>query len=173
MIPASIRLLPPMRLSLATLSLGLCLATAPAWAERADREQPMNIEADSLRYDDARQTSVFTGNVVVTKGTLILKGHEVEVRQDAQGNASGRVRGQPSQPAFFRQKRDGLDEFIEGEADRIDYDSVADTVTFNGQAVLRRYRGATLNDETRGSRIVYNGTSETFTVQGGTSGKTA
>lgn len=173
MIPASIRLLPPTRLSVAMLCLGLCLVAAPTWAERADRQQPMNIEADSLRYDDARQTSVFTGNVVVTKGTLILKGHEIEVRQDAQGNASGLVRGKTSQPAFFRQKRDGLDEFIEGEAERIDYDSVADTVTFNGQAVLRRYRGATLNDETRGSRIVYNGTRETFTVEGGASGRTA
>ncbi len=43
----------------------LCLAGA-AQAEKADRNKPMNIEADSLRYDDLKQVSVFTGRVVLT-----------------------------------------------------------------------------------------------------------
>ncbi|NIC43281.1 lipopolysaccharide transport periplasmic protein LptA [Aquabacterium sp. A08] len=141
--------------------------SAPALAERADRLQAMNIEADALRYDDARQTSVFTGNVVITKGSIVIRGQQVDVLQDAQNNQFSTVLGREGQRAFFRQKREGLEEFIEGEALRIDYDSQADTVKFIGQAVLRRYRGATLSDQTSGGTIVYDNRTEVFTVDAG------
>lgn len=144
-----------------------------AHAERADRDKPMNAEADALRYDDGKQISVFTGNVVITKGTIVIRGDRVEVRQDAQGNQFGQVLGSPSAQAFFRQKRDGVDEYIEGVADRIDYNGQADNVRFQGRAVLRRYRGSTLSDETAGSLIVYDNLAETFSVDGGTANRTA
>jgi lipopolysaccharide export system protein LptA len=147
--------------------LALLLGTGTARADRADRLQPMNVEADSLRVDDARQNSVFSGNVVVSKGSIRIRGQQLEVRQDEQGNQFGTVLGGPGQPAFFRQKREGLDEFIEGEAQRIDYNGQADTVRFTGQAVLRRFKGATLNDETRGGLIVYDNRSATFAVDSG------
>jgi lipopolysaccharide export system protein LptA len=154
---------------------GICLLaglllTGVAQAEKADRSLPLNAEADALRYDDARQTSVFTGNVVITKGTIVIRGARVEVRQDAQGHQFGTVYGSPG---FFRQKRDGVDEFIEGTAQRIEYDSQADTVRFLGDAVLKRFKGTQLNDETTGSLIVYNNTTDVFTVDGGTSSRTA
>ncbi|RJP66371.1 MAG: lipopolysaccharide transport periplasmic protein LptA [Comamonadaceae bacterium] len=151
-----------------------CLAAAlwcagAAQAEKADRSLPLNAEADALRYDDARQTSVFTGNVVITKGSIVIRGAQVEVRQDAQGNQFGIVNGSPG---FFRQKRDGVDEFIEGTAQRIEYDSKADTVRFAGSAVLKRFKGTQLNDETTGNVIVYNNTSDVFTVDGGIANRT-
>lgn len=152
----------------------VCLAAAlwcagAAQAEKADRNLPLNAEADALRHDDARQTSVFTGNVVITKGTIVIRGDQVEVRQDAQGNQFGIVHGKPG---FFRQKRDGVDEFIEGTGQRIDYDSKADTVRFTGNAVLKRFKGTQLNDETTGNVIVYNNTSDVFTVDGGGANRT-
>lgn len=145
-------------------TLGLLIACAlagTAQAEQADRLKPMNVESDNLRYDDARQVSIFTGNVVITKGTIVIRGNQVEVRQDAQGNQFGIVLGNL---AYFKQKRDGVNEFIEGEARRIEYDSRADNVRFIGDAVLRRYLGTQLNDETRGSVIVYDNRTEVFTV---------
>lgn len=141
-----------------------------ALAERADRNKPLSAEADSLRYDDARQTSVFSGNVVITKGTILIRGAQVEVRQDTQGHQFGLVSGSPG---FFRQKREGLDEFIEGQASRIEYDSQTETVKFSGSAVLRRYKGTQLNDETSGDVITYNGASDTFSVEGGPGSRTA
>ena len=87
------------------LAAGLLFAAA-AQAEKADRNLPLNAESDALRYDDARQTSIFTGNVVITKGTIVIRGAKVEVRQDAQGNQFGIVNGNPG---FFRQKRDGVE----------------------------------------------------------------
>lgn len=164
---------PASRLLCAVLAAVLVVASPMVLAERADRLAPMNIEADMLRHDDANQISVFTGNVIVTKGSIVLRGQELQVRQDAQGHQRSVVIGSPAQRAFFRQKREGLDEFVEAEALRIDYDSLSDTVTLTGQAVLRRLRGTVLSDETQGSRIVYNGTLETFTVEGGAAGRTA
>jgi lipopolysaccharide export system protein LptA len=142
------------------LALGLALATGAAQAEKADSAKPMNVEADALRYDDLRQVSVFTGRVIVTKGTIVLRGARIEVRQE------------PGKRAFFRQKREGVDEFIEGEALTIEYDGRADKVKFIGQAEMRRLRGTTLNDEMTGSLITYDNTSEVFTVDGGPAGAT-
>lgn len=153
------------RFSLFTACI-LALASPWAAAENADKSKPMNIEADSLRYDDARQVSVFSGRVVITKGSIVIRGQQVEVRQDAQGNQFGVVTASSTEPAFFRQKREAVDEFIEGEAQTIEYDSKADTVRFVQKAQLRRFRGATLADQISGGVIVYDNTKDQFTVDG-------
>jgi lipopolysaccharide export system protein LptA len=151
----------------ALLPLALALALGPAQAEKADRSKPMNVEADALRYDDLKQTSVFTGKVVLTKGTILIRGARVDVRQDPDGYQYGVVTAEPGKLAFYRQKREGVDEFVEGEAEVIEYDGKADKVKFMKQAELRRFRGATLNDEMVGSLITYDNTSDVFTVDGG------
>jgi lipopolysaccharide export system protein LptA len=155
------------------LMLAAALAAFPAAAEKGDRDKPMNAEADALRYDDLKQTSVFTGNVVITKGTIIIRGARVDVMQDAEGYQTAIVIAAPDKLAFYRKKRDGVDEFIEGEGERIEYDSRADTVKFIKQAVLRRYAGATLADETTGSLIVYDNPTDVFTVDSAGQNRTA
>ena len=158
-----------MKLSLSTVLLLAALAPGVSLvrAEQADRNKPMNVEADALRYDDAKKTSVFTGRVVLTKGSILIRGARIEVRQDPDGYQYGLVTAEPGKLASFRQKREGLDEFIEGQGESIEYDSRADTVKFIKQAQLRRYLGATLNDEMSGGVIVYNNSTEVFTIDGG------
>jgi lipopolysaccharide export system protein LptA len=156
------------------LPVFLTLGTAfPAHAEKADRDKPMNAEADALRYDDLKQTSVFTGNVVITKGTTIVRGERVDVMQDPEGYQQAVSIAAPGKLAFYRKKRDGVDEYIEGEGERIEYDSRADLVKFIKRAVVRRYNGATLVDETTGSLIVYDNNTDVFTVDGGAQNRTA
>ena len=156
--------------SLVSLFLVAMLAGGMAHAEKADSAKPMNIEADALRHDDLKQISVFTGNVVVTKGTIILRGAQLEVRQDAQGYQFGVMTAEPGKRAFFRQKRDTApgapDEFVEGEGEVIEYDGRADIVKFIRRAELRRYMGATLADQLNGDLIVYNNLTGIFTVDG-------
>jgi lipopolysaccharide export system protein LptA len=155
--------------ALARLGLGLALAVlaGAAGAEKADRNKPMNVESDALRYDDLQQTSVFTGRVVLTKGSIVIRGAQIDVRQDPEGYQFGIVKAEPGKLAFFRQKREGVDEYIEGESEVIEYDGRADTVRFIRSAQLRRLRGATLADEVNGSMILYNNTTDVFTVDGG------
>lgn len=160
-----------MNTSIASLTLALALAAAgPAMAERADRTKPMNVEADALRYDDVAQTSVFTGRVVVTKGTIVIRGAKITVRQDPEGYHFGVVTSEPGKQAFFRQKRDGVDEFMEGEADTIEYDGRADKVRFVGRAEMRRLRGGTVADETSGALITYDNATDQFAVDGDSPG---
>jgi lipopolysaccharide export system protein LptA len=148
----------------------LALAAGVAFAEKADRAKPMNVEADSLKYDDLNQTSVFTGRVVVTKGSIVIRGARVEVKQDPEGYQFGVVTAEPGKRAFFRQKRDNVDEYIEGEGDTIEYDGKADRVKFIGRAEMRRLRGATVADETSGALITYDNTTDHFSVDGNPGG---
>jgi lipopolysaccharide export system protein LptA len=157
--------------------VSLALLHGFAWAEKADRNKPMNAEADALRYDDLKQTSVFTGNVVITKGSMIIRGAQVDVRQDPEGYQFGTATEKSGKRAFFRQKRDaapgGVEEWIEGEAESILYNGKADTITFSKNAVMRRYKGSAVSDEVSGSQIVYDNVTDVFSVAGGASNATA
>lgn len=154
--------------SLALMVLSLSVSTA--WAEKADRDKPLNANADALKYDDLKQTSVFTGNVIITKGSIIMRGGQVDVRQDPQGFQFATITSNGNIQAYFKQKREnGADEWIEGLADTIEYDGKADTVRFVKKANLKRLRGATLSDEIVGGLVVYDNTTDVYTVDGGAS----
>ena len=161
-----------MKKSFLPILLLTALACAPGvvQAEKADRNKPMNIEADALRHDELKQTSVFTGRVVMTKGSIVLRGARLDVRQDADGYQYGVVTAEPGKRAFFRQKRDTVvgapDEFIEGESEVIEYDGKADNVRFITRAEMRRYRESVVTDELSGAVIVYNNLTDVFTVDG-------
>ena len=148
----------------------LAAAMGTAQAEKADRNKPMNIEADALHHDELQQVSTFTGNVVLTKGTIVLRGAKLEVRQDAEGYQFGKVWAAPGKRAFFRQKRDtqpgAPDEYVEGEGEIIEYDGKKDDVRLIQRGQLRRYTGATLSDDITGNIITYNNLTDVFTVDG-------
>jgi lipopolysaccharide export system protein LptA len=135
-------------------------------AEKADQNQKMFIEADQLRSDDLKQITVYTGSVVVSKGTLLMRGARLEIREDPQGNQFGTLTAQAGKRAFFRQKREGVNEWLEGEAQTIEYDGKTDVVKFIQNAELRRLQGATLNDQLNGALIVYDNKTDVFTMTG-------
>ena len=130
-----------------------------AQAEKADREKPVNVESDRVTVDDVKQLSVFEGNVVLTQGTMVIRGDRMEVRQDKEGFKQGTVWGKR---AYFRQKREGVNEFIEGWGDRIEYDSRADKVQLFTNAALKRG-----DDDVTGDYISYDAITEFFQVIGG------
>jgi lipopolysaccharide export system protein LptA len=146
----------------------LLMATVPvaAVAEKADRDKPTHIESDTLVHDDLKQVSIFTGRAVLTKGTLILRGDRIEMREDADGYQFGVVLPESGKRAFFRQKREGVNEFIEGEGLRIEYDGKRDVVTILDKGEVRRYRGPVLADQMLGQRIVYENLTDVFSIDG-------
>lgn len=149
------------------LSLSLVLGVGAAQAEKADRNKPIQIESDALRYDDAKQISVFTGRVVLTKGSIVIRGARLEIKQDPQGYQYGVVSEEPGKRAFFRQKRESVaEEYVEGQADLIDYNGRTDMVTLSGTAQLRRLRGDVLADDVVGAVIRYNNQTDVFSVDG-------
>ncbi len=144
----------------------LLLAVAPAsFALKSDRDAPTQVESDRMLYDDLKQTNVFIGNVVLTKGTIRLLADRLVVRQDAEGFQYATATGEP---ARFRQKRDGTGEqWVEGHAQQIDYDGRADTVRLQRNAMLRRTQDGRVLDEVHGNDILYESRTEFFTVEGG------
>jgi lipopolysaccharide export system protein LptA len=152
---------------LAAVLVGLA-ASGPALAEKADRFKPLNVEADQPgRIDLLNQFVVFNGNVVVTKGTMTIRAGRIEVRETPEGYHSAVAIGAANKPATFRQKRDGVDEWIEGEAERLEYDGKTDTIRFVTNAAVRRLRGSTVADEIAGNVVSYDSIAEVFSVSGG------
>jgi lipopolysaccharide export system protein LptA len=157
----------------AAVLAALCL-TGTAQAERADRTKPLNVAADRQgTFDLLKQVIVFSGNVIITKGSIVIKADRVEVREAPDGYRTAVAIGGGAKPATFRQKRDNVDEHIDGQADRLEYDEKGDVVRFVGNAMVRRLRGATIGDEVTGSLITYDNTTEVFSVSGGTQANTA
>lgn len=142
-------------------ALAVCLPLQ-ANAEKADRNKPVNVESDTLRVDDAKKAAVYEGNVVLTQGTLLLTADRIEVRQDERGFTSG-VATSTGKPVYFRQKREGRDEYVEGTGSRLEYDATVETVKLSGAARLKRGE-----EEVRGQVIIYDARAETYHALGAT-----
>ena len=139
----------------------LMLATAlpvPVLAEKADRDKPVHLEADNVTLDDMKKLSVFQGNVVLIQGTLMMRADRIEARQNGDGLQSVSASGRP---VSFRQKRDGVDEYIEGYANQVEFDNVQSLLSLSGEARLRKG-----DDEIRGSLITYDAKTEFYKVAG-------
>lgn len=153
----------------ATLSLGLAVCLSPlAYAARAESEQPIYVQADRWTYDDLKQVNILTGNVIVTKGTLTIKGDRVILKQDAKGYQAITSYAERQERAYFRQELGGARGYIEGYGKQIDYNSQSDlTVLTRCATVRRRLPSAQLLDEISGSVIRYDGRKEFYTASAG------
>ncbi len=151
-----------MKLIIAIGLFGLCF-TQSVWAERADREKPIYLEADRATVEDvnrkeSNRVSVFTGNVILTQGTLRISADKVIMKEDLHGFRYATAIGDL---VSFRQKRDGLNEYVEGWSQRVEYDSKTDKIELFRQARLKRG-----SDEVQGDYISYDMKTEFFKVIG-------
>lgn len=148
--------------------LGLAHPLAPVHAAPAlDQEVPTLIDSDRLEYDDARQISVFSGNVVLTRGQLTLHSARLELRQEPNGDQFAVATAEGGRQVFVRQTNPDHVEVIEGYADRAEYASNSNILEFIGHAVVSRMACGQTIDQVRGERIRYNQESEVYTATGG------
>jgi lipopolysaccharide export system protein LptA len=145
----------------------------PAHAEKADKDKPMNIEADTMRHDESLKLTKFNGNVVAIKGTLVMRADRMEVQEDSKGQQIAKFWAAPKQRIFFRQKREGVDEYTEGEGETAIYDKQADQITLIQRAEARILRGSEVANQVTGDKIVFNNTTEVMTVDGQPKGQAA
>jgi len=139
----------------------LLLVAFTASAEKADRDKPINLEADAVTVNDAKKTSIYTGNVILTQGTLIIRGDKLIVREDNNGFQHSTSYGNPT---TFKQKREGKDEYIEGSGQRIEYDARMDKVQLYTKAWVKRG-----DDIVHGDYISYDANAEYAEAIGGSS----
>jgi lipopolysaccharide export system protein LptA len=152
----------------------LALHLPQALAERADRDKPTQIEGDKCVTEELKQVSVCSGNVVLTRGTLRITGERMEVREDAEGYRHATVTAAPGRLATFRQRQDaartGVEEYVEGAAERVEYDERAETVKLIQRALWKRLENEQPRDEVAGNLITYDSRSATYSVAGGKEG---
>jgi lipopolysaccharide export system protein LptA len=137
----------------------LMLAAFQAQAEKADKDKPIDLEADSVTVDDAKKISIYTGNVILTQGTLVIRGDKLVVREDINGFQHSTSYGNPT---TFKQKMEGKNEYMEGSAQRIEYDGRMDKVQLYTKAWVKRGR-----DIVHGDYIMYDANAEYAEVIGG------
>ena len=145
--------------------LAACLLAALSLnvhAEKADREKPINIEADRFSMDDINKVQIFEGNVVLIQGTLQLRTNRLVVTQDADGFQKGVATGGADGLARFRQKLEGKDEYMEGEGERIEHDARSEVTQFFVRAWVKNGQ-----DEVKGHYISYNSLTENYLVTNG------
>jgi len=145
-----------------------CLLAASAstvFAERADREKQIVVAGDRAVADDAQKTLVFDGNVVITQGTMRMTASKVTVREDKDKHQYYVANGAP---VTFRQKRDNVDEWIEGQADRAEFDDRNDVLKLFNRARVKRN-----NDELTGEFITYDMRRDVAEVTGAPAGTVA
>lgn len=159
----------PTIFALTLVALGW-LAAGTAQAEKADRDKPTNVEANQMFYDEAKQINTFVGNVVLTRGTLVMHAEKLMIRQDAAGYQYATMYAVVGGVTKFRQKRDGGKElWIEGyAADRIEYDTKNDIAKLYKNAKVKMLEGARVTDEVEGELISYDSRAEFYTVSGST-----
>jgi lipopolysaccharide export system protein LptA len=145
------------RLSLLIVGFSISLE---AFAEAADRDKPIELEADTVTVNDAKKISTYSGTVILTQGTLVIRADKLIVREDKEGFQHSTSTGNPT---TFKQKREGKNEYMEGSAQRIEYDGRMDKVQLYTKAWVKRGE-----DIVHGDYISYDANAEYAEVIGGT-----
>jgi lipopolysaccharide export system protein LptA len=145
----------------ARLAAASCTALAlavPAHAEKADREKPINFSGDTGDANLQARGGTLAGHVIITQGTLEIRADRIVFRQNADNTLSATAYGNP---VALRQKRDGVDEYYEGYAQRLEYDGSKELVELFDNALLKRGQ-----DEIRSNYVSYNTATELFKAEG-------
>ena len=124
-------------------------------AEQADRTKPVEVEADVANVDQTNRIKTLEGNAILTQGSMRLTAERIVIKEDEAGYTTAQIFGGPNGQVAFRQKREGTTDFMEGSADRAEFDDQADTIK-----LLSRARLKSGGDELKGEYIYYNSATE-------------
>jgi lipopolysaccharide export system protein LptA len=150
----------------------LSFVALTAWAERADSLKQAEIKFDTGNMDEVTQTRTLTGNVVMTRGTLTVKADKAVLKEAPEGYMYLTLTAAPGKVATFRQKRDGAgDLWVEGQAQRIEYDERTELVKLFSSAIVRQLENGRLSSEVNGAFISYDNRTEVADVRNDASGQ--
>jgi lipopolysaccharide export system protein LptA len=148
------------------------LFNVEARAEKADSQKRTNISAEYTVFDGKTNTKTLTGKVELSRGTLLIRAENAIETETADGGGSVTLSGHNGSQVFFRQKRDGGDDlWIEGSADRVEYDKKSEVVKFIANAQVRYLSQQKITQEQNGEFLAYDSLNDVFTATNSTSGK--
>lgn len=142
-------------------AIGLFLASVSGWALESDRDQPVEIVADSADIDEVRGVSIYRGKVEVRQGSMRLYADEVTIyHPDKKAQRIEAV----GKPVRFSQALDNQPNELQAQALRAEYVINGDELQLLDSAEVRQ--GA---DSFRSDRITYD--RKSGLIRGGTSAK--
>jgi lipopolysaccharide export system protein LptA len=148
-----------------SLTIGLGLFAISVHAEKADKDKPIALSSDKAQFDDVKQIYYLERNVLLIKGSLIIRGEKAEVKIDPEGYQYVTIFAKAGELASLRQKRDtGLNDFIEGFAELIEYDGKTEIAILHKQARMNQISGTRVTDQLNGDKIHYDGNTEKYNV---------
>lgn len=148
------------------------LAAGAARAERADSTKPTIIDADSATGNEVTQVRTLIGNVILQRGTLLIKAGRAVMKNDPEGYSYTTFYADPGKLATFRQKRDGGDIWDEGEAERIEYDNKTEIVKMFSKAKITTLDNKRKTQEVQGPYLSYDSRKEVYSLENDVSGTT-
>jgi lipopolysaccharide export system protein LptA len=152
----------------------LMLASQQAHSLESDKKQVTTIDANQMTYSEKSSVNVFTGNVLLTRGSLVIRGDKLTLTERNDGSQFAVVEGKP---ARFKQQRDsrtaGEVLLINGAANSIEFDGSKSIVTLTGAASIEKSTNGQLTESISGTRITYEQNTEFLNVVGtpGSSGQ--
>lgn len=131
-------------------------------------EQPDTVVlSDTLNYNDIKKESVFTGNVVMTRGLMTLRSDKLTAHQDAEGFQYGTATVGPGKLVFVRQENPEKFEVIEARGLRAEYNGKTEEFEMIGKAVITRFICGKPFDTISGERVIYNQKTDIYQAFGG------
>lgn len=137
------------KLSLNLAIAGVLLAASlPALALTGDTDQPIHIESDQQSLDMQGNVVTFTGNVVMTQGSIKINADKVVVTRPG-GEQGKEVIDGYGKPATFYQMQDN-GKPVKGHSAHMRYELQNDFVVLTGDAYLEQ-----VDSNIKGDKITY------------------
>ena len=144
--------------------LAACFITA-AHAEKADQDKPVILEAEKVSVNDVQQVYELDGQVLLTKGSILITGEKGNIRVDPEGYEYVDIQGNPKSTASFRQRREGpANEFMQGRGQTVTYNPKTELLTLTGDASLKRLLNMQMLDQLQGWKIDYDDVQQRYQV---------
>jgi lipopolysaccharide export system protein LptA len=152
------------KLALSFALLLACFITA-AHAEKADQDKPVILEAEKVSVNDVQQVYELDGQVLLTKGSILITGEKGNIKVDPEGYEYVDVQGNPESTASFRQRREGpANEFMQGRGQTVTYNAKTELLTLTGDASLKRLLNMQMLDQLQGWKIDYDDVQQRYKV---------
>ena len=138
-----------------TAALALVAWAMTAHGLAADKDEPIEVEADTAELDDAKKISIYRGNVIVTQGTIRMTGDVMTVHQTEDGDLETLVL--EGRPATYRQLPEKSKVYDEAEALRMEYYELRNYVILIKEAVVTqeglKFSGDRIEYDTAQSKV--------------------
>ncbi|GAA0503046.1 lipopolysaccharide ABC transporter substrate-binding protein LptA [Tatumella terrea] len=126
----------------------LLACSLPALAVTGDSDKPVNVTSENQSMDMQGNVATFTGNVIITQGTIRITADKVVVTRPG-GDSKKTLVDAYGNPATFYQMQDN-GKPVKGHAAKLHYDLAKDMVELTGNAYIQQ-----LNSNIQGDRITY------------------